>query len=238
MSSFTLKCIALITMIIDHIGAVFFPDLIWIRYIGRISFPIYAFLLAQGFAFTKNKKRYAMRLAVFAIASEIPYDLLFYQNIFEPQHQNILFELLCGLFVLACLENFFSKCRGGILWLFAALLLTLSSSFLGFSYGIYGICLMVVFWLLRRNTSLSSLSGAAVTVLFNGIASIKTVFLGRTISFLSLNSVQLYAVAASLPIFFYNGKKGAYSLKWFFYIIYPLHLIILCLIRFLINSPA
>ena len=83
MSAFTLKMIALVTMIIDHVGAVFFPEIIWLRYIGRISMPIYAFLLVQGYQHTRDFKRYVIRMAIFAVVSEVPYDLLFHGSWLE-----------------------------------------------------------------------------------------------------------------------------------------------------------
>jgi len=85
-----LKLIALITMIIDHVGAIFFPQYIWLRYIGRLSMPIYAFLLVQGYKHTRSFTRYAIRLAVFALLSEVPYDLLFRRTWLEFGNQNIL----------------------------------------------------------------------------------------------------------------------------------------------------
>ena len=100
MSAFTLKLIALVTMIIDHVGAIFFPQFIWLRYIGRLSMPIYAFLLVQGYMHTRNFNRYALRMGIFALLSEVPYDLLFQGTWLEFQRQNILFTFLTALFVM------------------------------------------------------------------------------------------------------------------------------------------
>ena len=100
LNSYQLKCIAIITMLIDHIGAVLFPENLVLRYIGRISFPIFCFLLAEGFYHTKNVKKYMMRLAVFAVLSEIPYDLAFRNTYIEFTRQNVFFTLLIGVVMM------------------------------------------------------------------------------------------------------------------------------------------
>ena len=95
MSSLVLKITALITMIIDHYGAIFQGNIIIYRIIGRLAFPIYCFLLVEGYTHTSNIKKYASRLIAFAIISEIPFDLAFFGKIgFE--HQNIFFTLFIG----------------------------------------------------------------------------------------------------------------------------------------------
>ena len=113
-----LKMLALITMVIDHVGAVFFPQLYWLRYIGRISMPIYAFLISQGYKYTRNFTRYAIRLAIFAVISEVPYDLLFHGTWLEFGNQNIMFTLLSGLIAVRLLD-LSAKKRNIILFLLA-----------------------------------------------------------------------------------------------------------------------
>ena len=94
MTGFHLKLIALTTMFIDHIGAVFFPQVTLLRVIGRISFPLYAFLIAEGCRYTRNRGRYALGLGVFALISEIPYDLALHPEFLENGlwGQNFLFQ--------------------------------------------------------------------------------------------------------------------------------------------------
>ena len=94
MTGFHLKLIALTTMFIDHIGAVFFPQVTLLRVIGRISFPLYAFLIAEGCRYTRNRGRYALGLGVFALISEIPYDLALHPEFLEYGlwGQNFLFQ--------------------------------------------------------------------------------------------------------------------------------------------------
>ncbi|MFA7532979.1 MAG: TraX family protein, partial [Tissierellaceae bacterium] len=92
MNVFILKLIALTSMIIDHYGAIFHGDVILYRIIGRLAFPIYAFLLVEGYFHTRNVKKYGLRLFIFALISEIPFDYAFYGGL-SFVHQNIFFTL-------------------------------------------------------------------------------------------------------------------------------------------------
>ena len=116
-SGAVLKYIAMLTMLIDHIGATGLIFLLFganmstrlyfiSRMIGRIAFPIYVFLLVEGFVHTKNIKKYIIRLALFAIISEVPYDLAFYNTVFEIYHQNVMWELLICIIMLCCIRKY------------------------------------------------------------------------------------------------------------------------------------
>lgn len=217
MSAFTLKMIALVTMIIDHVGAVFFPEIIWLRYIGRISMPIYAFLLVQGYQHTRDFNRYVIRMAIFAVVSEVPYDLLFHGSWLEFGGQNILFTLLTALLVMRLLDAS-AKSRNIFLFI-GALALIVAPCFLHFSYGIYGVLVPLCFFLFQKYRGIDALAFSALTYgkyLYDG------------------NLTQVYAIAASIPILLYNGKRGAFSLKYFFYIIYPAHLLLLYVIHYIL----
>ena len=219
MSAFTLKMIALVTMVIDHIGAVFFPELPWLRYIGRLSMPIYAFLLAEGYRKTRSFGRYALRLALFAVLSEVPYDLLFQGKVLEFSRQNILFTLLTALLVLRLLD--LSAKKRNIFLFIGALLLAAVPYFLQFSYGMYGVLAVLCFFLFQKYRGIDAIAFSALTYgryLYDG------------------NFTQVYAVAASIPILLYNGKRGALSLKYFFYTIYPAHLLLLYAIHYILQN--
>ena len=97
MTAFTLKIIALTAMFIDHI-AVVFPDTVplWFRAIGRLAFPIFAYLLAEGFRHTRSKEKLLMRLLAFAAISEIPYDLVMGNTINSATNTNIFYTLFLG----------------------------------------------------------------------------------------------------------------------------------------------
>ena len=233
MSAFTLKLLALVTMMIDHIGAVFFPQYIWLRYIGRLSFPIYAFLIAEGFVHTRSRLKYFLRLLIFGIISELPYNYLFYGNIFHPESQNIMFELALGIPVLFCAEKIRDK---KYLFILPCAALVLMSEYFGFSYGVYGIFLMLMAYISRsKGAGLQGLYSAGTTIIFNGTVDMSIPFIGGRLNILDFNSVQCLAVLAAVPIMLYNGKKGKYSLKWFFYVIYPAHILLLILVKCIIK---
>ena len=201
MSAFTLKLIALVTMIIDHVGAIFFPQFIWLRYIGRLSMPIYAFLLVQGYMHTRNFNRYALRMGIFALLSEVPYDLLFQGTWLEFQRQNILFTFLTALFVMKLLDA--------------------SANFLHFSYGVYGVLTVLCFYLFQKYRGIDAVAFAALTY-------------GQYTQ--DGNTTQLYAIAAAIPVLLYNSKRGALSLKYFFYISYPAHMLLLYAIHYVLAN--
>lgn len=116
-SSAVLKYIAMVTMLIDHIGAsglIFLMFNIGIsmrmyyisRMIGRVAFPIYLFLLVEGFVHTKNIKKYIIRLTLFAILSEVPFDMAFWGGFVNMQHQNVMWSLLICVIMLCGIKKY------------------------------------------------------------------------------------------------------------------------------------
>tara|TARA_Y100001933_G_C18881731_1_gene514331 strand:- start:274 stop:897 length:624 start_codon:yes stop_codon:yes gene_type:complete len=125
-----LKFLAMLTMLIDHIGYLFFPSqMIW-RIIGRLSFPIFAFLIARGYRYTSSKVNYAGRLFIFGLLSQIPYIY------FVPGKLNIMFTLFVGLLIIEIFESRFK--------IFIIPLLALGH-FLPISYGVYGLAMILIF---------------------------------------------------------------------------------------------
>ena len=96
LNGFHLKLIAVCTMFIDHMGDTLFPGVMWLRCIGRVAFPIFCFLIAEGCVHTHDRKKYALRLFVFAVLSEIPFNLMTGRAVWNPYDQNVLWTLLLG----------------------------------------------------------------------------------------------------------------------------------------------
>lgn len=99
LSAMTLKYIAMATMLVDHMGYVLFPWILWLRCVGRIAFPIFAFQIAEGCIRTHDRRRYALRLLLFAVLTEVPFDLAFSGRPLDPSYQNVLWTLLAGALV-------------------------------------------------------------------------------------------------------------------------------------------
>lgn len=213
-----LKIIAVISMLIDHIGAYIFPDAYWLRCIGRLAFPIFAFYIAEGMRYTRSRKRYVLTLLVFAIISQIPYGFLR-----EFYYLNILFTFLIAIFAIFLIENYK---KNETLYMIYLLLLGSVLLFVEFlnivDYGIFGVLLILVFYFVK-DKKLSLSLGAACLVL---LTLKMMLFAGFTLR----STVQFLSILSLLLLYFYNGNKGKVNLKWLFYIFYPLHLLVILII--------
>lgn len=205
-------------MLIDHIGAYIFPDAYWLRCIGRLAFPIFAFFIAEGMRYTRSRKRYVLTLLAFAIISQIPYGFLR-----EFYYLNILFTFLIAIFAIFLIENYK---KNETLYMIYLLLLGSVLLFVEFlnivDYGIFGVLLILVFYFVK-DKKLSLSLGAACLVL---LTLKMMLFAGFTLR----STVQFLSILSLLLLYFYNGNKGKVNLKWLFYIFYPLHLLVILII--------
>lgn len=212
-SNFDLKILAIITMTIDHIGAIIYPNIDAFRIIGRISFPIFCFLLVEGFKHTHNRFRYFIRLLLFAIITQPIYDYAF-----NNHELNILFTFSLSFLLLSSLEfikKIINKYNKGIenylyktiSYLLIYIIFLILSIILNVDYQALGISLVLIIYL-SPNILLSLLLYLIIAIT------------------LDVNNIQLYSLIAFIFIYFYNGKKGK-NIKYFFYLYYPLHLLLL-----------
>ena len=221
LSGSAIKCIALVTMIIDHIGVVLmknsrivllhtsqgaFTLYTLMRKIGRLSFPLYCFLLVEGFLHTHDRKKYGSNLLLFALISEIPWNLEHTGTLFYEK-QNVFFTLFLGFVALCCVEHWREHPREQLA---ALLMLFLAEMCLQADYGVVGFGLILLMYLLREQRILQAVLGCC---------------------FLSSTWV---GGLAFIPINLYNGKRGfihGKTLKYAFYSAYPLHILILYWIK-------
>lgn len=247
-SSAVLKNIAVVTMLIDHIGAVIVTRLLiqnglyeamgsqetyaaWLgqnggmygiymamRIIGRFAFPIYCFLLVEGFQKTHDVKKYLGRMFLFALLSEVPFDLALSGKVWYMEYQNVFFTLLIGLLVIAGLQLVEQRFAGtetgkrllrvvlGAVIILAGCALAL---LLKTDYNFKGVMAIVVLYLFRKRKKAQIWAGVIVFLLMDGL--------------------EMIAALSFILIWFYNGTRGKQN-KYFFYFFYPVHLLLLWLI--------
>lgn len=246
LSGSTLKLIAIISMFVDHTGAAILGRMLrtqtyintqahtvmvenysglydtyqLMRAIGRIAFPIFCFLLVEGFLHTQDVKKYALRLGIFALVSEVPFDLAFKARFLEGTYQNVFFTLFLGLLAMMAVDWVFRRVwfenrtlQGLICVTLAAgaiVIACLLAKFLHTDYSYRGILCIMVLYLTRRRKPVQMLAGA--------------------ISFLW----EVPAPLAFIPMAFYSGKRGL-RLRYVFYAFYPVHLLLLYLVSFILG---
>lgn len=217
MNGAQLKIFAILIMIIDHVGAVIFPGALYLRIIGRLAFPIFAFLIGEGLAHTRDPKKYALRLFAFALISEIPFDLCFYGKILSFDHQNIFFTLTLGVLSGILYRKYMIKSKN--IGLLVVYLLALAAEFLRFDYGMFGI--IMIFGIVQANS---------MKVKYAWIIGIN-ILLGLLI--LMSNGGGWFQMFGGFSVLFlmqYNREKGK-GIKYLFYGIYPFHLFLLYLLQ-------
>jgi hypothetical protein len=247
MSIFILKIIALITMIIDHIGYALelnsdiskylHINTFYCRLVGRIAFPIYAFLIAEGCKYTKDIKKYMKRLFLFALISEIPFDMLVdvgrpnnykLPYFFSFSTQNVLFTLLFGVIVIFLFNKIKENTK--ILSRFInsitiVLVLTISNIFNN-DYGLLGV--LTIFFMYIAKNKMERFLVVVILALFDHIGTKGS--LGIELLYVTFTSISI------IPIYLYNGKVGI-KLKYLFYWSYPIHMALICNIIYLYFFP-
>ena len=231
-TSMMLHILAMIFMLCDHLWGIIIPGNDWLTCIGRFALPIFAFLLVEGYFHTSNLKEYAKRLFIFAIISEIPFNLAMGSRISYIVHQNILWSFLIGIGLIHLNEKA-KKTGNKIIRILTAVGTVLLGSILGavtfVDFNFAGIFTILTFYffkerkwwnyilqfliLLYINTEM--IGGLGYEILIGS----KTYFIHR----------QIFAMFALIPIWLYNGKQGYKSkrLQYSYYIFYPLHLLFL-----------
>lgn len=216
MSSFVLKIIAVITMFIDHLGYTLFGKFSYLNYIGRISFPIFAFQISEGYIHTKSLKKYFLRLFLFALISQIPF-MLFHSIISNTFCLNIFFTLLLGLLSI----YIYDKCKYKIIGILSCILLALIAQFSNCDYGAYGVAIILIFYIFKNNVVNFTIFFMLATLIRYSVPCIKYGIFPKEYLYLFICTI-----IPSLFFAAYNGKKGK-DTKYLLYLFYPIHLILL-----------
>ncbi len=215
MNSTTLKIIAVISMVIDHVGMLFFPQSAEFRIIGRLAFPIFAFLIANGVIHTTNFRKYIGRLAIFALISQIPFYIFTRMLGIEGFPLNIFFTLTLGGLIL----HLYTRVKNIYISVLATLGIIVLSHFVNYDYGLYGVMLIVSYYIFRKNMIFGSLAILVSTIYYYAMPNF---FVLQVFSLLAILIIALYKDDA-IP-----SKKY----RWIFYWFYPAHLAVLSLIRY------
>lgn len=228
-SSFALRLLALFTMVIDHAGLALFPRIGAFRCVGRLSFPLYCFLLAQGCRHTRDLRAYARRLLLTACLSEIPFDLLIFGRATCLVEQNVLFSLLLGLMAIYACEVLTGRPQLAVLAVAGGMLAAMLARV---SFGWLGVALCVCLYKAEGSRARQ----AGCVALLEGVYCLSLLISGVARSWVL---VSLCGALAAVPVLLYNGKRGLRraGLTLLFYAAYPLHLIALVVTRALRVIP-
>ena len=239
LSSATLHILAMTFMLCDHVWSTLLPNYEILTCIGRLAYPLFAFMLVEGFFHTRDIKRYAMRMFAFAVVSEVPFDLVYAGIPFYPYHQNVLWTFLIALGIMFLMEKIKAK---GKLWLTILVdaLLVIAGFLVGMAtmvdyYGI-GILMVLVFYFFRGR-KWWCFAGQLVCMWYLNVEVLGGYYYDITVLGHHIELVQQsLALLTLIPIWLYRGKQG-YHAKWFKYFcyaFYPGHLLLLYLIGVLL----
>ncbi len=232
LNTFTLKIIAIICMTIDHLGVCLgtvyedgsyyltgfmsYDTYTILRIIGRIAFPIFCYLIVEGFFYTRDVMNYVVRLLVFAFLSQAPFSLLTRGTPFSfNQNLNVFFTLALGLITIAAIEYGKTQCKKKVinkpLFIFISLVViictTTFADTISCDYAGYGVLVIVIFYVFRDKPLLITAGLLIATLILS-------------------NELELYSLLAMIPIVLHNHQKGP-SMKYVFYSYYPVHMIVL-----------
>lgn len=242
LSGNTLKFIACITMLIDHMGLVLFPEYDIFRILGRISFPIFSFMIAEGCRYTKNKLKHFLMIFGLGILCQLAYIVT------DPasglSYMNILITFSFSIIMIYCLQllkkQILDESKSGLKIAGSALLFAASvfgvylfEQFIDIDYGFCGAILPLFVSLFMFEPSTK---GSDLQKLDKNIIHVLCLTIGLVLLFLeSQNTFKYYHLISIIPLLFYSGHKGKLNTKYFFYIFYPAHLVIIYGIYFLMN---
>jgi len=222
MTGAALKLIAMVSMLIDHTGLVLFNDCDVMRAIGRLAMPIFAFFISEGYIHTRSKGKYLLRLFIFGIISEVPFDLAFDSELGFGS-QNVIFTFTLSVLALILFDlvkgestKDVNQAIRTVLGVTVVVLISIAALLLNVDYGFLGVIMVFLFYVLKDQKKwIRLLSGISFLLLF------------------AHKGISMCAALSFIPLYLYNGERGK-NIKWLFYAFYPAHLLVIYFIKILI----
>lgn len=237
----TLKLIACITMLIDHVGLILFPQFAIFRILGRISFPLFAFMIAEGCRYTKNKLKHFLMIFGLGILCQLAYVVTDVES--GLSYMNILITFSFSILMIYCLQNFkkqiLDENKSAVRIALSALLFVASvcgvyafERFIDLDYGFFGALLPVFVSIFMFDPQIDT---AVQKKLDRNLVHVICLALGLALLFFeSQNTFKYYHLISIIPLLFYSGRKGKLNTKYFFYIFYPAHLLVIYALSYII----
>ena len=235
MNALILHILAMLFMLIDHMWATVISGNMWMNFVGRLAFPIFAFMIAEGYYHTHDIKKYIKRMFVFALISEIPFNLMNSGSVIDPFHQNVMWTFLLALICMTWTDKYreqkYYYLKGfGITLLFTLLSMLGMTDYMG-----VGILTVMLFYFTHdknwKNLLIQFIGLYIINFIFIQNMDIPFMLFGHEFFF----PTQGFAIFSLIPIWLYNGKQGPHNkyIQYACYLFYPVHILVLSLIAIL-----
>lgn len=240
LSAAALHILAMTFMLMDHLWATLLPAQEWLTCVGRIAFPIFAFMAVEGYFHTHNLKKYLLRMLIFAVISEVPFDLMYGGTWFYPVHQNVIWTLMMGLAGIHLMETVRKKKRTFVYILVSAIVVILGGLLGTLSMvDYYGIGVLTVFiFYFFRGRKWWCLLGQMLALYWVNVELLGGLMYPIRLFGMEFELCQQgLALLALLPIWLYHGRQGYHSkpFQYFCYAFYPMHMLVIVLVLNFIN---
>ena len=240
LSAAALHILAMAFMLMDHLWATLLPAQEWLTCVGRIAFPIFAFMAVEGYFHTHNLKKYLLRMLAFAVISEVPFDLMYGGTWFYPVHQNVIWTLMMGLVGIHLMETVRKK-KSTFVYILVSAIVVILGGLLGTLSMVdyYGIGVLTVFiFYFFRGRKWWCLLGQMLALYWVNVELLGGLMYPIRLFGMEFELCQQgLALLALLPIWLYRGRQGYHSkpFQYFCYAFYPIHMLVIVLVLNFIN---
>ena len=240
LSAAALHILAMAFMLMDHLWATLLPAQEWLTCVGRIAFPIFAFMAVEGYFHTHNLKKYLLRMLIFAVISEVPFDLMYGGTWFYPVHQNVIWTLMMGLVGIHLMETVRKK-KSIFVYILVSAIVVILGGLLGTLSMVdyYGMGVLTVFiFYFFRGRKWWCLLGQMLALYWVNVELLGGLMYPIRLFGMEFELCQQgLALLALLPIWLYRGRQGYHSkpFQYFCYAFYPIHMLVIVLVLNFIN---